>query len=144
MKSTLDENTPYFVIGHSLGGLYGLHLTQHMNIIGGISISTPFKGSATAEWARFLVPKYQLFKDIGRKSPPIVAAGEIYPNVPWTQIVTTLGNVPWHEGPNDGVVTVASMEHLSDRMEVIKVSANHYEIMCSNEMVDIVRSKLVL
>ena len=36
---------PYFVIGHSLGGLYALHLTKHVDIAGAVSISTPFAGS---------------------------------------------------------------------------------------------------
>ena len=45
---------PYFMIGHSLGGLYALHLTKHVNVAGAVSISTPFAGSWTADWARFL------------------------------------------------------------------------------------------
>ena len=58
---------PYFMIGHSLGGLYALHLTKHVDVAGAVSISTPFAGSWTADWARFFVPTYQLFRDVGRK-----------------------------------------------------------------------------
>lgn len=144
MKSRLKDTGPFFVIGHSLGGLYGLHLTKHLQVIGGVSISTPFKGSATAEWAKFLVPKYQLFRDIGRKSKPILEAEDIFPKVPWTQIVSTHGSVPWHEGPNDGVVTLSSMKYLSDRMEIVYVNSNHYEIMCSDNMIDIVKQRITL
>ena len=36
---------PHFIIGHSMGGLYALHLTKYLRIIGGVSISTPFRGS---------------------------------------------------------------------------------------------------
>lgn len=135
---------PVFVVGHSLGGLYALHLTRYVDVIGGVSISTPFRGSSTADWARFIVPKHQLFRDIGRKSKPIVEARGIYPTVPWLQIVSTAGNVPWHNGPNDGVVTIASMEHFSDRMDLTHIPVNHYEIMCSDLTVNAISSRIVL
>ena len=135
---------PVFVVGHSLGGLYALHLTKHVEVVGGVSICAPFRGSSAADWARFIVPKHQLFKDIGRRSPPIIEANDIYPEVPWTQIVTTAGCVPWHTGPNDGVVSIASMEHLSDRMELVYLPVNHYEVMCSEDTVNVVSHKILL
>lgn len=128
---------PHFVIGHSMGGLYALHLTQYVRVIGGVSISTPFRGSSTADWAKYIVPTYPLFKDIGRKSDPIRQANEILLDVPWTQVVSTKGNVPYHNGPNDGVVTLASMEHRTD-MEKIRVDNTHYEVMVSDTVADII------
>ena len=86
---------PYFIIGHSLGGLYALHLTKHVEIVGAVSISTPFAGSWTADWARFFVPTYQLFREVGRRSIPIKESKAINLNVDWTQIVSTKGNVPY-------------------------------------------------
>ena len=65
-------NNPVFVVGHSLGGIYALHLLKHCNVIGGVSISTPFRGSSAADWAKYLVPQYQIFRDIGRRAKPIV------------------------------------------------------------------------
>ena len=55
----LKVKGPYFMIGHSLGGLYALHLTKHVDVAGAVSISTPFAGSWTADWARYFVPSYQ-------------------------------------------------------------------------------------
>lgn len=130
-------NGPHFVIGHSLGGLYALHLTQYVRVAGGISISTPFRGSSTADWAKYMVPSYQLFRDIGRKSTPIVEGNAIQLNIPWTQIVSTTGSVPYHNGPNDGVVTIASMTNRSD-MEFIEVPHTHYEVMTSKTVADII------
>ena len=49
---------PYFIIGHSLGGLYALHLTRHVDVAGAVSISTPFAGRWTADWARYFVTTY--------------------------------------------------------------------------------------
>jgi len=124
---------PHFVIGHSMGGLYALHLTHYVRVVGGVSISTPFRGSSTADWAKYIVPSYPLFKDIGRKSDPIKQANEIKLEIPWTQIVSTNGSVPYHNGPNDGVVTLASMKHRTD-MEMIEVPHTHYEVMCSDQV----------
>ena len=128
---------PHFVIGHSMGGLYALHLTKYLQVIGGVSISTPFRGSSTADWAKYIVPSYPLFKDIGRKADPVKQANEIKLDIPWTQIVSTTGGVPYHNGPNDGVVTLASMTHRTD-MTRIEVPHTHYEVMCSDKVADII------
>ena len=128
---------PHFVIGHSLGGLYALHLTQHIRVAGGVSISTPFRGSSTADWAKYVVPSYPLFRDIGRKSIPVKQGDSIQLDIPWTQVVSTSGSVPYHNGPNDGVVTLASMTHRDD-MEFINVPHTHYEVMCSDCVAEII------
>lgn len=143
LKDIVDQvqgNGPHFVIGHSLGGLYGLHLTQYVRVIGGVSISTPFRGSSTADWAKYMVPSYPLFRDIGRKAPPVQHGHEISLDIPWTQIVSTTGSVPYHNGPNDGVVTIASMTYRTD-MEYIEVPHTHYEVMCSNRVAEIIKEK---
>lgn len=131
---------PHFVIGHSLGGLYALHLTKYLRVVGGVSISTPFRGSSTADWAKYIVPSYPLFKDIGRKADPIREANEIELDIPWTQIVSTSGSVPYHNGPNDGVVTLASMTHRTD-MELVEVPHTHYETMVSDQVAEIVADR---
>jgi len=134
---------PHFIIGHSMGGLYALHLTKYLRIVGGVSISTPFRGSSTADWAKYIVPSYPLFKDIGRKSDPIKQANEIELDIPWTQIVTTTGSVPYHNGPNDGVVTLASMTNRTD-MNQIEVPHTHYETMVSDQVAEIIQEKYIL
>ena len=128
---------PYFVIGHSLGGLYALHLTKNVDIAGAVSISTPFAGSWTADWARFFVPTYQLFREVGRRSIPVKESQDINLKVEWTQIVSTKGNVPYHGGPNDGVCTIKSMKSRKD-MELIEVPHTHFEVMCSDLVVEII------
>lgn len=135
----LQDAGPLFVIGHSLGGLYALHLTQHVNVVGGVSISTPFRGSSTADWAKYIVPQYPLFRDIGRKAPPVQEANKIELSIPWTQVVSTAGSVPYHSGPNDGVVTVASMTHRTD-MKYAEFSHTHYEVVCSDAVAELVKN----
>ena len=129
-----------FIIGHSIGGLYALHLLEKLNVKGVVSISTPFNGSRTADWAKFVVPKYQLFKDAGRRAHPIISGHEIKINCHWTQVVSTAGSVPYHEGPNDGVCTVASMEHRKADMRIIQVGHTHFEVMVSSEVSKIVKN----
>ena len=128
---------PYFVIGHSLGGLYALHLTKNVDIAGAVSISTPFAGSWTADWARFFVPTYQLFREVGRRSIPVKESQGINLEVEWTQIVSTKGNVPYHGGQNDGVCTIKSMKSRKD-MELIEVPHTHFEVMCSDLVAKII------
>ncbi len=128
---------PYFIIGHSLGGLYALHLTKHLDIAGAVSISTPFAGSWTADWARFFVPSYQLFREVGRRSTPIKESQDIKLKVDWTQIVSTKGNVPYHGDQNDGVCTIKSMKSRKD-MELIEVPHTHFEVMCSELVAEII------
>ena len=131
---------PHFVVGHSMGGLYALHLTKYLRIVGGVSISTPFRGSSTADWAKYVVPSYPLFRDIGRKSDPIREANSIELDIPWTQIVSTKGSVPYHNGLNDGVVTLASMSHRTD-MTHIELAHTHYETMVSDRVAEIILEK---
>ena len=128
---------PYFLIGHSLGGLYAIHLTKYLDVAGAVSISTPFAGSWTADWARFFVPTYQLFRDVGRRSIPIKESQDIKLKVDWTQIVSTKGNVPYHGGQNDGVCTIKSMTSRKD-MDLIEVPHTHFEVMCSDLVVQII------
>jgi len=141
IHSSVCSKEPLFVIGHSLGGIYGLHLTQHCNVVGGISISTPFNGSVIADWAKYIIPSYPLFRDVGSKSRPITEANSMPINIPWTQIISTTGTVPYIKAPNDGVVTIASMEQRKDDMECVYVENTHYEVMCSNDVAHIIQPR---
>lgn len=131
---------PLFIVAHSLGGVYALHMLQHLNIKQVFSVSTPFAGSAIADWGRYMLPNYQLFRDIGTRSQPIVQAKSIDITIPWTQVVTTKGAVPWHKGDNDGVVTVSSMNCRND-MEHVYVDENHYEVLASDYVVNLIKEK---
>jgi hypothetical protein len=44
-----------------------------------------------------------------------------------------------HE-PNDGVVTIASQKHHAD-MELVEVDCNHYEVVLSDAVIEIVKKK---
>lgn len=139
ISEQIQNKGPHFVIGHSMGGLYALHLTQLHRIVGGVSISTPFSGSWTADWAKYIVPSYPLFKDVGRRSLPVKNATDIKLNIPWTQIITTSGMVPYHGGPNDGVVTIESMQSRND-MDKVELAHTHYETMVSHQVAEVIQN----
>lgn len=136
----LQDIDTVFVIGHSMGGLYGIHLTQKINVVGGVSISTPFGGSLTADWAKYLIPTYPLFRDVGRRSMPVVEASKIKLDIHWTQIISTVGSVPYHFGQNDGVVTIESMNCRNDVIK-IELPYNHYEIISNPQVADILKNE---
>jgi pimeloyl-ACP methyl ester carboxylesterase len=141
MREDLKDRKDFFIVAHSLGGIYSLFLQEEFNVKGVVSIATPFKGSRTAEWARMFVPYYKLFHDVGPRATPIVESLKTTIRVPWLQIVSTKGNVPWHFGENDGVVTLKSMTCRKD-VEYEFVNYNHYEILISNEVADLVKDQL--
>jgi pimeloyl-ACP methyl ester carboxylesterase len=132
-----------FFVGHSLGGIYALSLAEifAQQVLGGITISTPYGGSEVAPFLKYFVPFNRLLKEIGPTSPPIVHASEIELLVPWCNIVTIRGNSPWIAAPNDGVVTVESQrKHLG--FDYIDVAANHYEVLMDPETVMIVQARI--
>ena len=121
-----------FFISHSLGGIYAWHLANYYNetTVGGVSLSTPYGGSRQADFARYFLPFNRLMKDIGPMSKPMADAKKLPAPTNWTQIVTTRGASPWINEPNDGVVTIESMQYRKD-FEMVELPLNHYEVVIS-------------
>lgn len=143
MISTLEwEDGPFFIVAHSLGGIYATYLQQEFGAVKGVvSLSTPFNGSEIATWGAMLNPGYQLFRDITTSSDFIRNSRKIEITCPWTQVVTTVGDVPWIIGANDGIVTRASMT-CRDDVDYIEIDRNHYEIVLSKRVVDLIKKRV--
>ena len=143
MKGQLDDADRLFFISHSLGGIYSLHLANYYKdtTIGGISLSTPYGGSRQADFAKYFLPFNKLMKDIGPMSRPMAEARRLPAPPNWTQIVTVKGASPWIHEPNDGVVTIESMQYRQD-FEIIELPLNHYEVVISNQVVDLILARL--
>lgn len=127
-------------VGHSLGGIYAMHLYKNYpkKFAQAITISTPFGGSGAADYLRYMSPQTRLFKDIGRKSIPVTTALEVKIDIPWTQLVTVRGNSPWLRSRNDGIVTERSMRIRQD-LNYIEVLANHYEVLVHDQVINIIK-----
>ena len=118
-------NEPISIIAHSMGGLYATYIQEEFaNVENVVSLATPFNGSEIATWGAMLNPRYQLFKDISTQSSFIRGSRNIEITVPWLQIVSTVGDVPWITGTNDGIVTRASMM-CRDDVEYTELDRNH-------------------
>jgi pimeloyl-ACP methyl ester carboxylesterase len=136
MKEELAQiDEPLFFITHSLGGIYAVYLqAEFANSAKAVSLATPFAGSEIAIWSNLLMPHYQLFNDITPNSDFIRSSRKIPITIPWTQFVTTVGDVPWLRGANDGIVTRESMV-CRDDTDLIEIDRNHYEIVQSKRVV---------
>jgi len=144
MQLVIQKYKDVVFICHSLGGIYALHLANSFpeRIKGAITLSTPYGGAEVADYAKYFLPFSRLMRDIGPGSWPMKTAKNIKVTHPWLNIVSTSGKSPWMNVPNDGVVTIASMKKHSEDMDIIEVEVNHYEIVISNKVVDIIKNRL--
>ena len=131
------------IIAHSLGGIYALHLLHHLpkKFKQAVTLSTPFNGSEVAVYGRMFNPGFSLFRDITPYSKAISESKQIEINIPWTHVITTKGYSPWFVVANDGVVTVSSMDWRTD-MKKVSVDCNHYEVVQSKEVCDIISNNI--
>ena len=143
MKERLSDIDEIFFIGHSLGGIYSLFLANHFekSTIGGVTLSTPYGGSVEAEFIRLIFPFNNLMRDVCVTSKIIKQVKQLKCPINWTQVVTMIGKNVWINEPNDGVVTLKSMMARQD-FEMIPVDLNHYEVVVSNEVTEIILDKL--
>jgi pimeloyl-ACP methyl ester carboxylesterase len=142
MKMQLEDVDNIAFIAHSLGGIYSLHLANAMpeQVKGAVTLSTPYGGAEVADFAKYFLPFSRLMRDIGPRSWAMKQADKIKIQHPWTNVVTVKGQSPFMVEPNDGVVTIASMKHHAD-MELVEVDYNHYEVVLSDKIVDIIRER---
>jgi len=143
---TLKQQKNIFFIAHSLGGIYSLHLANRLpkNILGAVTISTPYGGVAVADYAKYFFPFSRLIRDVGPHSKPMINTSGLSVLHPWTQIVTTKGTSPWIHTENDGVVTVQSQRYFEDQMNLIELELNHYEVVMNKKVVEIIKDRLTL
>jgi pimeloyl-ACP methyl ester carboxylesterase len=147
MKEQVNQDD-WFIVSHSLGGIYAAHLANYLGdrLKGSVSLSTPYGGSELSDMLMFVHPFTRLFRDTGTASNPIVEAQRIIQDIRplnWTAIITSSGRVPYLPGHNDGVVTVSSQMALIEYMDVIKIDCNHYEIVQSDQALSIIQDRLV-
>jgi pimeloyl-ACP methyl ester carboxylesterase len=143
IQEQIGKTKDVFFVAHSLGGIYSLHLANAIpnQVLGAVTLSTPYGGAEVAEFAKFFLPFSRLMRDIGPSSWAMKEARNIKIQHPWTNVVTVKGQSPFMHEANDGVVTIASMKHHDD-MELVEVDYNHYEVVLSDQIVDIIKERI--
>jgi len=142
IKEQIGNTKDVFFVAHSLGGIYALHLANAIpdQVLGAVTLSTPYGGAEVAEFAKFFLPFSRLMRDIGPSSWAMRQADRIKIQHPWCNVVTVKGQSPFMAEVNDGVVTISSMRHHAD-MELVEVNYNHYEVVLSDQIVKIIRER---
>lgn len=142
IKKQLGNTKDIFFIAHSLGGIYSLHLANAIpkQVLGAVTLSTPYGGAEVAEFAKYFLPFSRLMRDIGPSSWVMKQANKIKIQHPWCNVVTVKGQSPFMSEPNDGVVTIASQKHHID-MELVEIDYNHYEVVLSEQVVGIIKER---
>jgi pimeloyl-ACP methyl ester carboxylesterase len=142
IKEQIGKTKDVFFVAHSLGGIYALHLANAMpdQVLGAVTLSTPYGGAEVAEVAKFFLPFSRLMRDIGPSSWAMRQADKIKIQHPWTNVVTVRGQSPFMAGANDGVVTINSQKYHAD-MELVEVDYNHYEVVLSDQIVNIIQER---
>jgi pimeloyl-ACP methyl ester carboxylesterase len=143
MQEQLAPMNDIFFIGHSLGGIYSLHLANLLpkQTLGAVTLSTPYGGAEVADYVQYFLPFSRLMRDIGPSSWVMKQANKIKIQHPWTNVVTMKGQSPFMIEPNDGVVTITSQKHHSD-MELIEVDYNHYEVVLNEKVINIIKDRI--
>lgn len=144
MKSFIKKYKDIVFVAHSLGGIYSLHLANAFpeRVKGAITLSTPYGGAEVADYAKYFLPFSRLLRDIGPNSWPMKQAKTLEIKHPWINIVSMSGKSPWFNVPNDGVVTISSMKSREKDMKIIEVDVNHYEVVVSNKVIDLLKIEL--
>jgi pimeloyl-ACP methyl ester carboxylesterase len=143
MQEELAGVDDIFFVAHSLGGIYALHLANALdgNVLGGVTMSTPYGGSEVAALVQFVLPFSRVIQEIRPGSAPIREANRIAIRWPWTNIVTIRGHTPLMPSRNDGVVTLDSMRFRDD-MQLIELPVGHFEVLLSDEAVAVIAAEL--
>ena len=143
MIAQLSSVDNLFFIGHSLGGIYALHLADHFKdkTLGGVTLSTPYGGSNEAAYLKLLFPFSRLLREVSPCARPISDLQKMEVPKSWTNVVTKKDNGLWRTEPNDGIVTQASMKYRPD-MELIDLDVNHYEIVVCPDVINIINDRI--
>lgn len=143
MLKCIEGHDNLFFIAHSLGGLHAFHLANAIGnrAVGGMTMSTPYGGCKIAEMFVYFWPTSKVMQDIRPRSKPITQGSSISLNVPWTNLVSTVGSSPFLVVANDGVVTQFSMRHRRD-IELIDIPCNHFEILLHPETIMALQNKI--
>jgi pimeloyl-ACP methyl ester carboxylesterase len=136
-KSISALREPFIVIGHSLGGMVALHMSQDTNCKGIITLASPLAG-LDLNLIQMYLSRSSLISVVGKNSRQVREMQELrYEHIPVLHLIASRGYNPFIYEDNDGVLPLKVQTGWSCG-EVCEISANHYEILQSDATVSAV------
>ncbi len=132
----LEENgCETIAIGHSLGGLIALALSEEKGVARTITLASPLNGIEMNRLFRaYLLYRAPILSDVVPGASYLENLHKIEYTKPVNVLVSCKGFNPAIYEPSDGVVTVASQtEWLPKTASLTKIDANHHEILQTTE-----------
>jgi pimeloyl-ACP methyl ester carboxylesterase len=128
---------PYIAIGHSLGGMIALHMSQDTNCKGIVTMASPLTG-LDLNLIQMYLSRASLVGAIAKNSKNIREIQELrYDHVPVLHLIANRGYNPFIYENNDGVLPVKVQTGWTCG-NIEEISANHYEILQSDATVSAV------
>lgn len=141
-RAATKINQPCHIVGHSLGGVIAVAISQLLGsekIHTVSTISSPFGGSETADRMSLFMPFNTFLKNIKTSSPVLKGIVKTGPVVPTLTIITTGGHSPLEPKDNDGVVTVDSQLAIIGTHK-IHVPYTHFEVLLDKGVADTIHA----
>lgn len=133
-KSVGIIREPYIAIGHSLGGMVALHMSQDANCKGIVTIASPLTG-LDLNLLQLYLSRSTLISAIAKNSKHIDEIHNLsYSHLPVLHLVANKGYNPFIYEANDGVLPFKVQTGWSCG-EIYEIAANHYEILQSDATV---------
>jgi triacylglycerol esterase/lipase EstA (alpha/beta hydrolase family) len=149
IADNLPSNTPVYLVGHSLGGVLAVAVSQRVKHFGlskdikaVVTLASPLGGCEGADYLQWMFPHYHLFKNISTKNRVINDLRAVGAVVPTLSFITTSGNNPIYPEANDGVVTVNSQRALVNSKK-IEAPYNHFEVLLSSDIVEHIKNVII-
>jgi esterase/lipase len=144
-KELSSDDTETLVIGHSLGGLIALHVSDHKNCYRVITMASPLSGIKINRMFRpFLYARAPILADIAPDSDFVRGLKKKTYEKRVDSLITTRGYNPLMTEKSDGVVSIETQEAwLPSTAVATYVSNNHYEILQSDQAFSAIRKALI-
>ena len=128
---------PYIAIGHSLGGMIALHMSQDTLCKGIITLASPLAG-LDLNLIQLYMSRASLISKISNNSRHIREIHNLnYDHLPVLHLVANKGFNPFIYENNDGVLPLKVQTGWSCG-DIEEIAANHYEILQSDATVSAV------
>jgi pimeloyl-ACP methyl ester carboxylesterase len=145
LNGTLENGLSTVVLGHSLGGLIALSLSQKVGVSKAITVASPLAGLKLPKMIQYFVSYHTpILKSLVPTSPFMKFIHQKdYSYVPIDCIIASQGYNPMIYERNDGVITYESQTKWHPKgANVVYSYTNHHEILQSAEILRSVEKEL--